>query len=66
MTESVLLKQIHDDLLALRKEVEIIKEKVVDVDMLLSTEDKEDLAQARREFKARKTKSLEQLEKELR
>lgn len=59
------LAQVIQRLDVIKTELDYIKERVVDADMFLSKEDKEDLALARREFKARKTKTLQQLEKEL-
>ncbi len=59
------LKQVIQRLDVIKSELDLIKERVVDADMFLSKEDKDDLALARQEFKLRKTKSLQQLEKEL-
>ena len=64
MTEPT-LKHLHEDLLSLRQEMSEIKKKLFESDIFLSSDDKNALAIAREEYKKGKTKSIEQLEKEL-
>ena len=63
MSEAITLSHIHEDILALRREIEEVKEKIADVDEFLSEEDEIDLKLARQEYKSGKAKSLEILEK---
>lgn len=56
---------IMEKLNSIQSELDFIKEHMVDVDTILTEEDKIDLAQARNEFEQGKTISLEELKKEL-
>lgn len=56
---------IMEKLDSIQSELDFIKEHMVDVDTILTEEDKIDLGQARNEFEQGKTISLEELKKEL-
>jgi hypothetical protein len=56
---------VMEKLNSIQSELDFIKEHMVDVDTILTEEDRADLAQARNEFKEGKTISLEKLKKEL-
>lgn len=58
-------KSIIQRLDIIQSELFYIKEHMVDVDTILTEEEKNDLAQARDEFKKGKTISLKNLKKEL-
>ncbi len=66
MSEAITLAHIHEDILALRKEVAEVREKVLDADEFLSEEDERDVKIARLEYKRGKAKSLSELEKKWR
>ena len=57
-------KAIASELKAIRKELEYIRKHMVDVDMILTSEEQERLDQAIKEFKAGKTVSIEDLERD--
>lgn len=58
-------KQIMNKLNLIQSELDYIKDHMVDVDTILSGEDKEALTKAEEEFKNGKTISHEKLKKEL-
>lgn len=58
-------KQIMDKLNLIQSELDYIKEHMVDIDTILTEEDKEALVEADEEFLSRKTVSHEKLKKEL-
>ncbi len=58
MSEAVTLTHIHQDILALRKEVEEVKEILVDMDVVLTSEDISSLKIAEKDLKEGKTKRL--------
>ena len=57
-------KAIASELKAIRKELEYIRKHMVDVDMILTSEEQERLDLAIKEFKAGKTVSIEDLERD--
>lgn len=58
MSGTVTLEQIHNDLIALRKEVAEVKERIVDIDVVLSDDDISSLREAEKDLKMGKTKRL--------
>ena len=60
-----LTRTILERLNTIQFELNFIKEHMVDADTILTEEDKTDLAQAREEFRNKKTISLKDLKKEL-
>ncbi len=65
MTEAVTMNMVYDELRSMKKELNYIKEHMVDVDMFLTPEEEERLNEALEEHKKGKTISLENLKKEL-
>jgi len=65
MTEAVTMNMVYDELRSMKKELNYIKEHMVDVDMFLTPEEEERLNEALEEHKKGKTISLEDLKKEL-
>lgn len=62
---SVTLERIHEDIEFLKKEVQGIKEHMVDPDTILTEGDRKEIEKAKEEFERGETISLEDLEKEL-
>ncbi len=58
MSEAITLTHIHEDILALRREIEEVKDKIADMDVVLTDEDVYSLKEAEKDFKAGKTKRL--------
>jgi len=58
-------KQILKELKAIRTELDYIKEHMVDVDTVLTAEEEERLNESLEDFKAEKTTSLTDFEKEM-
>ncbi|MDP3734767.1 MAG: hypothetical protein Q8R37_06055 [Nanoarchaeota archaeon] len=63
MTSDV--KQIMEMLSTIKSELDYIKDHMIDVDTILTSEDRKALVKAEEEFKKRKTISHEELKKEL-
>lgn len=61
--EEITLDRVHNDLKALKKLVEDIRDNMIDVDSILSSEEAEDLDESIKRYKEGKTKSLEEIEK---
>ena len=53
------------EILALRREVQLIKNHMVDIDTIMTTEEEEKFERAMKDYKDGKTISLEDLKKEL-
>lgn len=51
-------KQILEELRAIRSDLDYLKEHIVDVDLVLTDEDREALQSAEKDLKERKTKRL--------
>ncbi len=56
---------INRNIKLLREDLEYIKEHMVDIDSLLSIEDRQALEEARAEFRENKAVTLEEFEKQL-
>ena len=65
MTETVNMKKMYQELVALRKEVQFIKNHMFDQDTIMTSEEEAQLEEALEEHKQGKTISLEDLKKEL-
>lgn len=59
------MEKMYKELLALRKEVQFIKNHMFDPDTIMTTEEEEKYERAMQELKEGKTKSLDDLKKEL-
>ena len=64
-TQTVGVKQMTEELKAIRTDLDFIKEHMVDVDTILTPEEEERLDEAIEEHKSGKAVSLEDFEKEL-
>ena len=65
MGETVNIKDLYKELLALRKEVNFIKEFIVDLDSIMTPEEEEKFEKAMEEYRKGRTISLEDLKEEL-
>lgn len=65
MTETVNMEKMYRELVALRKEVQFIKNHMFDSDIIMTSEEEVQLEEALEEHKQGKTISLEDLKKEL-
>ncbi|MEK6873106.1 MAG: hypothetical protein AABW90_03795 [Nanoarchaeota archaeon] len=65
MVETIIVEKMYKELLALRKEVQFIKEHMFDPDTIMTIEEEERYERARQELEDGKTISLEDLKKEL-
>lgn len=65
MAEAVVLKDIADELKAIREDLDYIKEHMVDVDMTLTKDEEERLEESLREYKDGKVISLEDFERKI-
>ena len=65
MAEIINVEKIYREILALRKEVQLIKNHMVDIDTIMTTEEEEKFERAMKDYKDGKTISLEDLKKEL-
>jgi len=61
----VSMEQVFDELQSLKKDVSFIKKHMIDVDMILTEDDKQSLKEAEEEYAKGETTSLEDLKKEL-
>lgn len=66
MVEIVNVEKMYKELLAIRREVQFIKEHMFDPDTIMTIEEEERYERAMQELKEGKTISLEDLKKELR
>jgi len=64
MAETVDLEMVYKQLLALRREVDYIKEHMVDTDVTLTPEEKAELDESLEELEEGKTFSLEDIKKD--
>ena len=64
-TETVDVQRMTEELKAIRTDLDYIKEHMVDVDTILTTEEEERLDKSIEEYKSGKAVSLEDFEKEL-
>ncbi len=58
-------KLILEELKEIKQEIGFIREHMIDADSILDLEDKKAIEEAEKDFKEGKTKSLEQLKKEM-
>ena len=65
MPETINLKEMYKEILALRKEIQFIKTHMFDPDTVMTTEEEERYERAVQEYEEGKTTSLENLKKEL-
>lgn len=65
MAEIINLEKMYKELLALRKEVQFIKNHIVDQDTIMTAEEEERYEKAMQEYKEGGTISLEDLKKEI-
>ncbi len=65
MVEAVILKDIAQELKAIREDLGYIKEHMVDVDMILTKDEEERLEESIKEYEEGKVVSLEDFEKEI-
>lgn len=65
MAETVTIQKVYDEIKSLKEEVGFIKKHMFDPDTILTSEEEKVFHQSLREYKEGKTKSLEQLKKEL-
>ena len=65
MTEAVTINKVYNELRSMKKEINYIKEHMIDVDMFLTIEEEALLDEALEEHKKGKTISLANLRKEL-
>ena len=63
--ETITVEEMAQDLKAIRKDLDFIKQQLIDPDRILSQEDKLVVAEAREEYAKGETTSLEDLEKEI-
>ncbi|MBN2251822.1 MAG: hypothetical protein JW724_07100 [Candidatus Altiarchaeota archaeon] len=63
--ETVTLDVVNRNLKHILKELEEIREHMVDVDCILTEDDRAALAEARKEFKAKKAITLDEFERSL-
>jgi tRNA uridine 5-carbamoylmethylation protein Kti12 len=64
MTETVSTNKIYETLVALKKEVDFIKEHMVDVDTILTPEENTELDESLKELEEGRTFSLEDIKKD--
>ncbi len=65
MTETVNMEKMYLELLALRKEVQFIKDRVVEIEVVMTPQEETLLEDALQAHKRGKTKKLEDFKKEL-
>ena len=65
MAETINMEKVYMEILALRREVQLIKNHMVDIDTIMTTEEEEKFERAMKDYKDGKTISLEDLKKEL-
>ena len=65
MPEIINIEKMHKELLALRKEVQSIKNQMAKMDLIMTPEEETKLEEALEEHKKGKTKRFEDLKKEL-
>jgi hypothetical protein len=65
MAELIQLKEVFEEIKALRKDVALIKKHIVESDSFLTEDDKLAVAEARADYEKKETVSLEELEREL-
>jgi O6-methylguanine-DNA--protein-cysteine methyltransferase len=65
MPETANMDKMYRELVALRKEVQFIKNRMIDIELVMTSEDEELLGEALEEHKKGKTKRYEDLKKEL-
>ena len=65
MTEAVTINKVYNELRSMKKEINYIKEHMIEVDMFLTIEEEALLDEALEEHKKGKTISLANLRKEL-
>ena len=65
MTQEMSNKNLEKELKAMRKDLDYIKEHMIDIDTILTPAEKEALDEADKEYREGKTISLEKLRKEL-
>ena len=64
MTETINMEKVYREILALRKEVQIIKNHMVDIDIIMTPEEETQLVETIELHKKGKTKRIEDLKKE--
>ncbi len=65
MAEAFISKEVVKELKAIRKDLDYIKEHMVDVDTILTPEEEARLEESLREYKEGRTTKLEDFEKEI-
>lgn len=65
MAEIINMEKMYKEILALRKEVQFIKNRMVDIDLVMTSEEEVVLGEALEEHRKGKTKKVEELKKEL-
>jgi hypothetical protein len=65
MTEIINMEKMYRELLALKKEVQFIKNRIVDIDLIMVPEEEAKLEEALEEHKKGRAKKFEDLKKEL-
>ena len=63
--EKISMEKVYFELLALRKEVDFIKTRVIDMEVIMTLEEEAQLEDALVQHKKGKTKKLEDLKREL-
>ncbi|MBS3077513.1 hypothetical protein J4233_04545 [Candidatus Pacearchaeota archaeon] len=65
MTETASIEKVYMELLALKKEIDFIKTRIMDIEVVMTSEEEAQLEDALEQHKKGKTKKLEDLKKEL-
>jgi len=65
MTETINVERIYEELLALRREVQSIKNRIVDIELVMDSDEESLLDETLEEHKKGKTKKYKDLKKEL-
>ena len=64
MEETINMEKVYREILALKREVNFIKDHMVDVDLILTPEENSELDESLKELKKGKTFSLEDIKKD--
>ena len=64
MEETINMERVYQEILALKREVNFIKDHMVDVDLILTPEENSELDESLKELKKGKTFSLEDIKKD--
>lgn len=65
MPETINVEKMYRELLALRKEVQAIRNRMVDIELVMTSDEEDSLTEALEEHKRGKTKKYEDLKKEM-